>query len=135
MTEAAKPVKRRAGAVRRGLLDAVGTPVPKQLRPESVAETPASVPVVVDESATEPKQAARPARARRATSDGGRIVKFTLELNEDESDQLDELVRRGKRHLRQHVDKAKLMRAALRLIADDASLRDQVFDEVGRREA
>lgn len=137
MTDQPKPAKRRAGAVRRSLLDAVGTPAPRQARPEQPSAPEVAVAVDVESTTPAPrKPASSPgAQRRRTTPDGGRIVKFTLELNEDEADRLDDLVRRGKRHLRQHVDKAKLMRAVLRLMADDASLRDAVFDEVGRSEA
>ncbi|MEU7812971.1 hypothetical protein [Pseudonocardia sp. NPDC049154] len=41
------------------------------------------------------------------------------------------LIKRARRKLHRHVDKAMVFLALIDLVADDASLRDQVIDEGG----
>lgn len=115
--------KRRASA-RRGLLEAaapVGLPAQEDEQP-SVEQRPARALV------------ASPGAQRRPTEPGSRLVKYSLQLDEDTSEVFDDLVKKARRRLGRHVDKAMIVRAVLGLMADDASLRDQVIDEVGRRE-
>src|SRR5258707_246871 len=88
--------------------------------PAPRAETPAAVPA----------QGASP-----ATESVGRTIRYSMLLDEDTSEVFDDLVKKAKRRLSRHVDKSMLVRAVISMLADDASLRDQVFDEVGRRES
>lgn len=115
------PAPRRRASQRRGgglRAAATGTAARPAAQP---AEMPAEV-----EPAPAPKP--QPAPAVRTTT------KYTALLDDPTAVAFDELALIARRKLGRRVDKSQLMRALILLAADDASLRDQVIDQIGRAE-
>jgi hypothetical protein len=104
--------RRRAGDTRAALGRGFMTP----------ATPPA--PVTADEpaSSTEPIQAAPEPKPV--------MSKYTALLDADTAAEFDGLALMARRKLGRRVDKSEIVRALIRLAADDASLRDQVISEV-----
>lgn len=109
------PARRRAGQRRTGgLRAAAGMPVAGQ-----APEVPSEVPTVAATAGT-------PSAGRGSTT------KYTALLDDTTAVAFDELALMARRRLGRRVDKSQLMRALILLAADDASLRDQVIDQIGR---
>lgn len=62
-----------------------------------------------------------------------KMSKYTALLDQETAAMFDQLALIARRKLGRKIDKSKLMRALIRLASDDASLRDQMLDEVGKR--
>lgn len=76
--------------------------------------------------------------AARETDDAGqpldeKLSKYTALLDGETAAAFDELALMARRKLGRKVDKSKLLRALILMAADDAAVRDQMFDVVGRR--
>ncbi|QJY51202.1 hypothetical protein [Pseudonocardia broussonetiae] len=112
--------RRRAGdtkgALSRGLLAARSAP-PAAPAPEVPDEVVAEVPVAV--TTPEPVRTAKQ-----------RTSKFTANLDPQLALAFDELAMAARRRLERRVDKLDVLKALIMLAADDASLRDQVINEI-----
>lgn len=111
--------RRRAGQRRGGL------------RAAATAAAPAR-PADPTPEAIEPTPAPTPSTAR--VTEKARTTKYTALLDDATGVAFDELALMARRKLGRRIDKSQLMRALILLAADDASLRDQVIDQVSRTE-
>jgi hypothetical protein len=60
------------------------------------------------------------------------MTKYTALLDLDTADAFDGLARAARRHTGKTVGKAEIMRALILLAADDATLRQQVLDQLAK---
>lgn len=102
------------------------------LRAAATATAPARPPADPTPDAIEPTPAPAPSPAR--VTEKARTTKYTALLDDATGVAFDELALMARRKLGRRIDKSQLMRALILLAADDASLRDQVIDQVGRTE-
>ena len=114
------PSRRRASQTRKAFDRAFAVPT-----------RPAVPPALADESA---EPATPPASVPEQGQGTAKPVlsKYTALLDADTATEFDGLALAARRKLGRKVDKSALMRALIRLAADDASLRDQVINEVGK---
>jgi hypothetical protein len=102
------------------------------LRGMTVPPRPVPQPVPSDDDAAVPDAAApQPAArkpAKRGVPDG--TTKYSANLDADTAAEFDSLALIARRKLGRRVEKVEIMKALIRLAADDASLRDQVISEV-----
>ncbi len=101
----------RASQARQSMMR--GMTVPPRPTPQPVLNQGGEVPV-----------AAAAAKQKPALS------KFTANLDADTAAEFDGLALAGRRKLGRKVDKSDVLRAFIRLAADDASLRDQIISEI-----
>lgn len=112
--------RRRAGQRKGGLRAAATTPTERAGTPEVVSGEPSP-------AAPAPAPAAeKPVTEKPATT------KYTALLDDPTAIAFDELALVARRKLGRRVDKSKLLRALILLAADDAALRDQVIDQIGK---
>ncbi len=94
------------------------------LRPSMVSParvTPADAPSAVESVKGAPAA---------GVEDKVRKTKYSIQLDDADAVRFDELALVARRKLGRRVDKSELLRALLLLAADDASLRDQVIDQL-----
>lgn len=118
-----------------------GTPAPRpragQRRPLRAAVTATATRPVTEALAPAPETlepASAPTPATTAGKPDKRPNKYTVLLDDRTAVAFDELALVARRKLGRRVDKSALLRALILLAADDASLRDQVIDHVGKVE-
>jgi hypothetical protein len=113
--------RRRASETRTALNRAFGPPARPPLPPPPYGETP---PV--------PAEPVEPVQPAAAPSPKVKVVtsKFTANLDADTAAEFDGLALAARRKLGRRVDKLDILKALIRLAADDASLRDQIISEV-----
>lgn len=111
--------RRRAGQRRGGLRAAASA---------TAARPAEAIPAVPE--AVEPAETPKPVTA----AEKPRTTKYTALLDDLTAVAFDELALIARRKLGRRVDKSQLMRALILLAADDASLRDQVIDQLGRND-
>src|SRR4051812_27031272 len=120
--------RKRAGDVRqsmmRGFTAMPPRPVPAQTVPDDDTVTPAG---------EQRPGTAAPARERpRKRGVPNNTTKYTANLDADTAAEFDALALAARRKLGRRVDKSEIMKALIRLAADDASLKDQVISEVDK---
>lgn len=108
--------RRRAGQRRGGLRAAVTSAAPSHPLADLALEAV--------ESAS-PQPAANPPAVEKP-----KTTKYTALLDDQTAVAFDELALVARRKLGRRVDKSQLMRALILLAADDASLRDQLIDQI-----
>jgi hypothetical protein len=114
--------RKRAGDVRASMLR--GMTVPSRPAP-AVSDDDAVTPV----GEAQPAVTAEPERPKkRGVPDN--TTKYTANLDLDTATEFDALALAARRKLGRRVDKSEIMKALIRLAADDASLKDQVISEV-----
>jgi hypothetical protein len=106
------------------------------LRAADLAKTRQQSPPVVERSAPEverrPADAVTPVVAA-TTELPERKIKYSQNMDESVHENLELIVRLSRRSLRRHVTKAQVLDALINRCADDASLRDQIIDDLGSR--
>jgi len=117
--------RKRAGDVRASMLR--GMTVPSRPAP-SVSDDDA-VTLAGEGEPTVPVATAEPERPQKRGVPNN-TTKYTANLDADTATEFDALALVARRKLGRRVDKSEIMKALIRLAADDASLRDQVISEV-----
>ncbi len=115
--------RKRAGDVRASMLR--GMTVPSRPAP-AVSDDDAVTPAGEVQPAAPAVKPERP-RKRGVPND---TTKYTANLDADTATEFDALALAARRKLGRRVDKSEIMKALIRLAADDASLKDQVISEV-----
>lgn len=91
-------------------------------------------PPAVEPVAAPPEVEQRPAEAptpvNAATTTPGRRIKYSQNMDEAVYDNIELVVRLSRRSLHRHVTKAEVLDALINRCADDASLRDQIIDDL-----
>src|SRR3954451_11847970 len=77
-----------------------------------------------------PAEPAALAAAPAGVGDKPKTTKYSIQLDDSDALRFDELALVARRRLGRRVDKSELLRALLLLAADDASLRDQLIDQL-----
>jgi len=111
------PSRRRASQTRKAFDRAFAVPTRSAVPPVLADEPPSPSPA--DEVTAVPAGKDKPV-----------LSKYTALLDVDTAAEFDALALAARRKLGRKVDKSTLMRALIRLAADDASLRDQVIDQL-----
>ncbi len=111
--------RKRAGDARTSMLRGLNLPprpTPQPVPEDNGEATPLAAPV---------QPAAAPAAKVKPVT-----TKFTANLDADTAAEFDGLALAARRKLGRRVDKLDLLKAFVRLAADDASLRDQIISEI-----